>query len=71
LRLEKNLKRQMTNPDGSCGIRKVTMERSHSNNLVQLADMVCGALARSCASVDDRFRDLIRGKEKFVQTWPS
>jgi len=71
LRLEKTLKRQMKNPDGSCGIRKVTMEHSHSNNLIQLADMVCGALMRSCASSDDRFRDLIRGKEKFVQIWPN
>jgi hypothetical protein len=71
LRLEKTLKRQMTNLDGSCNIRKVTMEHSHSNSLVQLADMVCGALARSCATSDDRFRDLIRGREKFVQTWPN
>jgi hypothetical protein len=71
LRLEKSLKRQMTNRDGTCCIRKVTMEQSHSNNLVQLADMVCGSLARSCGSGDDRFRDLIRGKEKFVQSWPN
>lgn len=70
-RLAKSLKRQMTNQDGSCAIKKVTMERSHSNNLVQLADMISGALMRSCNSRDDRFRDLIRGREKFVQSWPN
>jgi hypothetical protein len=69
-KLEKSLKRQMTNEDGSCEIRKVTMEHSHSNNLVQLADMVCGSLARSCTSNDHRFRDIVRSREKFVQRWP-
>jgi hypothetical protein len=70
-RLEKTLKRQMTNSEGLCSIKKVTMENSQSNRLVQLADMVAGSLNRSCASRDNRFRDLIRGKEKFVQTWPN
>jgi len=28
-------------------IKKVAMEASHSNDLLQLADMVCGAVARS------------------------
>jgi hypothetical protein len=70
-RLEKSLKRQMTDKDGSCKIKKVTMESSHSNNLIQLADMLCGALNRSCTSGDDKFRDLVRGKEKFVQNWPN
>ncbi len=69
--LEKHLKRQMTDVEGKCLIKKVTMERSHSNNLIQLADMVCGAVARSYSGSDDRFRDLLRGKEKFVQRWPS
>ena len=71
LRLEKGLKRQMTNHDGSCLIKKVTMEASHSNNLVQLADMISGAVMRSCGSGDDRFRDLVRSREKFVQSWPN
>jgi hypothetical protein len=70
-RLERTLKRQMTNSEGLCSIKKVTMENSQSNRLVQLADMVAGSLNRSCASRDNRFRDLIRGKEMFVQTWPN
>lgn len=45
------------------------MEASHSNNLIQLADMVCGSVARSCGHEDDRFRRLIGPRERFVQTW--
>ncbi len=70
-KLKKTLKKQMTDSAGNCTIKKVVMEASHSNELLQLADMVCGALTRSHSSSDDRFRDLIRGKEKFVQRWPS
>ena len=69
--IEKALKLQMTDQNGSCRIRKVTMEVSHSNNLIQLADMICGSIARSCAHEDDRFRDLVKGRERFVQTWPN
>lgn len=68
--LEKRLKSQMTDRDGTCRIRKVAMEASHSNNLVQLADMVCGAVMRSYTASDPVFRDLIRKREKFVQLWP-
>jgi hypothetical protein len=67
--LEKSLKAQMTSLDGMCRIRKVTMEASHSNNLVQVADMICGAVSRSFTENDDRFRNLIRRREKFVREW--
>jgi hypothetical protein len=69
LGLEKEMKLQMTNQDGSCQIKKITMEASHSSNLIQLADMVCGSIARSCTHQDNRFRDLIRRRERFVQAW--
>ncbi len=69
--LEKSLRKQMTASDGTCLIKRVTMERSHSNNLVQLADMICGAVMRSCAVRDNRFRDAVKSREKFVQTWPN
>jgi hypothetical protein len=71
--LEKHLKRQMAGADGNCLIRKVGMEASHSNNLVQLADMICGAVARSfnTGSVEShRFRDCLKKREKRVQLWP-
>ena len=68
--LERRLKAQMTDKDGTCRIKKVVMETSHSNNLLQLADMVCGAVMRSYTASDPGFRDLVRRREKFVQLWP-
>jgi hypothetical protein len=71
--LEKDLKKQMTDENGNCLIRKVGMEASHSNNLVQLADMVCGAVARSFnvnTAEGRRFREYVRRREKRVQLWP-
>jgi U3 small nucleolar ribonucleoprotein component len=68
--LEKRLKAQMTDKDGTCRIRKVAMETSHSNNLLQLADMICGAVMRSYNSSDSSFRELVKKREKFVQLWP-
>jgi Protein of unknown function (DUF3800) len=72
--LESRMKKQMVDGNGNCLIRKVAMEASHSNNLVQLADMVCGAVARSFNTNDDaqkdRFRKLIKRREKRVQFWP-
>jgi Protein of unknown function (DUF3800) len=69
-RLERSLKANMVDPDGNSRLRKVEMETSHSNNLVQLADMICGAVGRSFTGHDSRFRALVKGHEKFVQLWP-
>jgi hypothetical protein len=62
--LEKALKTRMTEVNGKCRIRKVTMETSHSNNL-------CGAVSRSLTANDGRFRNLIKQREKFVNEWPA
>ena len=54
-------------------IRRVKTEASHSNNLLQLADMVCGSVARSFREgKDDRFtyRRIIGTKELKVIFWP-
>ena len=54
-------------------IKKVKTEPSHSNNLLQLADMVCGAVARSLKTGRPdalRFRKLISHRELDVQIWP-
>lgn len=54
-------------------IRKVSMESSHSNSLLQLADMVCGAVARSFnVAKEDRFvfRRIVKHRELRVQIWP-
>jgi hypothetical protein len=70
--LEKYLKRKI-NTDGQI-IRKVKSEPSHSNNLIQMADMVCGAIGRSFkeGTVEDRvrFRKMIGHRELDVQLWP-
>lgn len=57
---------------GDSHIRKIKVEDSHRNNLLQLADMVCGALARSYGDKPDArdYRTLITRRERHVQTWP-
>lgn len=54
-------------------IRKVKIQSSHSNNLLQLADMVAGAVHRSFSQKGDRgiYRPLIRQHEMHIQVWPS
>jgi hypothetical protein len=70
LQLAKALKAHMTDVEGNTGVKKIAMEGSHSNNLLQLADMVCGAVSRSYTASDHRFRTIIKKREKFVQLWP-
>jgi hypothetical protein len=67
--LGKSLRAHMTDRDGTCRVRKVSMEASHSNNLVQLVDMICGAVGRSFTAKDDSLRKLVKRHEKFVQSW--
>jgi hypothetical protein len=53
-------------------IGKIKLQDSHSNNLLQLADMVCGAVARSYSQKEDAetYRRLIAHREIYVQFWP-
>lgn len=70
--LAKYLKRKM-NEGGKTLIKSVKMEPSHSNDLLQLADMVCGAVSRSLHTEKaDRlkFRKIVRHRELRVQVWP-
>jgi hypothetical protein len=72
-RLQKSLKDLLRREDGTSLIKRVKMEASHTNNLVQLADMVCGAVARSITHPDDsRLREILQRAncEKRVQYWP-
>jgi hypothetical protein len=57
---------------GSGVIRKLKVQSSHNNNLIQLADMVVGAINRSLTEKDDRavYRKQISAKEMSVQVWP-
>ena len=57
---------------GSGVIRKLKIQSSHNNNLIQLADMVVGAIHRSLLNKSDRavYRRRISSKEMSVQIWP-
>ena len=67
------LRKRINAQDGPSIIRKVKTEPSHSNNLLQLADMVCGAVARSFRTdKPDRavYRRCVAHRELGVQVWP-
>jgi Protein of unknown function (DUF3800) len=53
-------------------IRKLKLQDSHRNNLLQLADMVCGAVARSFSAKPDAavYRRWLKPRERRVQFWP-
>jgi hypothetical protein len=53
-------------------VKKVKMEDSHRNNLIQLADMVSGAIYRAARTdrPDASFHQLIKAREIYVQRWP-
>lgn len=68
------LKKQINSKQSPCRhIKKVKMEDSKSNNLLQLADMICGAVARSFKkdkTDSEDYRRIIKRREKYVQLWP-
>jgi hypothetical protein len=53
-------------------IGKIKIQDSNRNNLLQLADMICGAVARSYGQKDDAktYRALVAHREIYVQLWP-
>ncbi len=58
-------------------LKKVKAQDSKGNNLMQLADMICGAVARAYqeeagAEKKDKeeFRRLVQGREQWVRLWP-
>jgi Protein of unknown function (DUF3800) len=65
-------KRVASSEQGAKLISKIKLQNSRANNLLQLADMICGAVARSygakreCAAL----RKLISPRELDVQFWP-
>ncbi len=70
--LSSYLKRHM-NDDGHRLIKKIKMQDSESNNLLQLADYVAGVINRSVQQQKnkaDGFRKIIAHREIFVQVWP-
>lgn len=73
LQLARYLKNKINNAGESKKISKVKMQNSKDNNLLQLADMVCGAVARSFKRYKDDaddYRRIIKPREISVQAWP-
>lgn len=71
--LRRYLNKKIVDKNGRCLIKKMTAQKSHQNSLIQLADMVCGAVARSLDPKKDShsdFRHLIKQHEVRVQIWP-
>ncbi len=54
-------------------IKEVKMQRSESNNLLQLADYIAGAINRSMVNSKKNsqdFRNMVGRREILVQVWP-
>ena len=53
-------------------VKKLKIQDSVKNNLLQLADMISGAVARSYSEKGDAwcYRSLIGQRERYVQFWP-
>jgi hypothetical protein len=61
------------NDDTIIRVRKVKMQDSKKTNLIQLADMICGAINLSLKSTreeDWEYRRLIWHRELLAKTWP-
>jgi hypothetical protein len=68
------LKQDINSRFGTSVIKKVKAQQSHANNLLQLADMVCGAVARSFRAGKKEaggYRKIIEPKELSVEIWPT
>jgi hypothetical protein len=71
--LARELKRDLNEQFGREVVHKIKELDSHKHCLLQLADMVCGAVARSLNSGKQSpsgYRDLIRSHEHLVTVWP-
>lgn len=72
-RLGTYLRRKLKSKEGKCMVKKLKMQRSSSNNLLQLADYVAGVVNRF---VSDKkkdagsFRKIIAHREIDIQVWP-
>lgn len=61
--------RQHLKKRGTRVIRKFRHNDSRKENLLQVADMICGAVYRSYAREQDEFREIISSKEEIVLEW--
>jgi len=70
--LKSYLIRRLKDGSGKCFIKKVRVLDSRTTNLLQLADMVVGAVARSFSGKKDsrEYRSLIVHRELNMEVWP-
>lgn len=70
--LKSYLVHRLKDRSGKCLIKRVRTQNSTKNNLLQLADMVVGAMARSFSGKKDarEYRKLIAHREIYVEVWP-
>jgi hypothetical protein len=66
------LRRRSANSSGKNKISKIKIQNSASNNLIQLADMICGAIARYYTNKKDapEYRQIVSHHEIKLQLWP-
>jgi hypothetical protein len=71
-RLARHLRSRINKSNGPVVIKDVKMADSATNNLIQLADMVCGAIVRSLGSKKngDEYVSLIRRRSRGIRQWP-
>lgn len=70
--LRKKIRKQSANEPHQ-HLKKIRSEKSHTNNLLQMADMVCGAVARSYSGPPGKrqtYRRIIKHREFCIQVWP-
>lgn len=66
-------KARSTRSDGSVGVKRVLAQASHSSHLLQLADMVAGAVARvhrAGGARDLEYQAAINAREQGLRRWP-
>lgn len=70
--LKSYLVRRLKDDSGKCFIKNVRIHNSTTNNLLQLADVIVGAVARSFSGKKDsrEYRSLIAHREENVRIWP-
>lgn len=71
--LSSYLRKRVNDPkEGARYIHQVKLQDSQKNHLLQMADMVCGAVARSFKEKKDSqvYRQLVSHREMYVQLWP-
>lgn len=71
-KFKRQLKTYLRKKIGTSIVKKVKIQSSRNNNLIQLADMIAGAIHRNFTNKGDKeiYRKIIKTREIYVQIWP-